>query len=104
MPFGKFSGVEIADLPDSYVAWLHSIELREPLKSAVEAEFHARFARPASMPPPSSKTLKIAEEIVAVGYRKLAQTRHPDRGGDHAGMVTLNAAAAFLRQSIGSLP
>ena len=45
MMFGKYSGVEIADLDDGYLTWLHdAIDLHEPLNSAVDAEYTCRFS------------------------------------------------------------
>ena len=35
MPFGKYKGSKVNDLPASYVIWLTSINLQEPLKSVV---------------------------------------------------------------------
>lgn len=38
MPFGKFKGVPIGEIETSYLQWLHkTVELREPLRSAVSA-------------------------------------------------------------------
>lgn len=40
MPFGKFKGVELGDLPDDYLAWLTTLhDLRDPLRSAVATEW-----------------------------------------------------------------
>jgi len=81
MPFGKFRGVEIADLPDEYVAWLHGLDdLREPLRSAIDAEREARHA-PAV-------------------FRALALRHHPDHGGESAAMRAVLDAAAWLRRQI----
>lgn len=38
MPFGKYRGVDVEDLPDHYLAWLLSIELRPALRDAVRRE------------------------------------------------------------------
>ena len=38
MPFGKFRGWPVVELSDSYLAWLLTIELREPLRAAVRHE------------------------------------------------------------------
>jgi hypothetical protein len=36
MPFGKYRGCEVSDLPESYLRWLwENCDLREPLHSAV---------------------------------------------------------------------
>lgn len=52
MPFGKFKGVLIEDLPSV----------------APEVQM-------------------MAEELVTAGYRKLAQTYHPDHGGEGQAMM-----------------
>jgi len=36
-------------------------------------------------------------ELVEVAYRCLARLHHPDRGGDHEGMIVLNSAYDWLR-------
>src|SRR4051812_49108366 len=38
MPFGHYRGHDLAELPQDYLAWLSTLELREPLKSAVVEE------------------------------------------------------------------
>src|SRR5262249_6199144 len=42
MPFGKHRGQPLAKLPDGYLAWLFTLDLDEPLRSAVDAEYKAR--------------------------------------------------------------
>jgi hypothetical protein len=44
-PFGKHKGTPVKDLPGEYLRWLSTIELREPLRSAVAAAL-ARLAVP----------------------------------------------------------
>jgi hypothetical protein len=39
-------------------------------------------------------------ELIEVAYRCLARLHHPDRGGDHEGMLGLNAAYASLRTAL----
>jgi hypothetical protein len=36
MPFGRHKGMSIKDIPAGYLKWLSTIELREPLRSAVK--------------------------------------------------------------------
>ena len=39
-------------------------------------------------------------ELIEAAYRCLARLHHPDRGGDHEGMLRLNAAHASLRTAL----
>lgn len=99
MPFGKYRGVLIADLPDDYIAWLHGLDdLREPLRSAIREEWVTRF----EAPPPtrndlSSELRGMVAEIISAGYRTLAKVHHPDTGGETRAMQLLGDAAAWLR-------
>lgn len=46
MPFGKFKGLELADLPDEYLDWLMGlVDLRDPLRMGVEQEAQRREQR-----------------------------------------------------------
>jgi len=42
IPFGKYRGHEVEALPDGYLRWLVTVELREPLRAAVWAELVQR--------------------------------------------------------------
>ena len=44
MPFGRWKGTRLRDLPADYFAWLETIETREPLRSAVKREAERRRA------------------------------------------------------------
>jgi Putative quorum-sensing-regulated virulence factor len=86
IPFGKFKGRPLAELPDDYLGWLFSLgDLREPLRSAVDREWHRRLT---TWPLMALATLPIdavpiADELVRAGYRALTRRDHPDAGGDH---------------------
>ena len=101
MPFGKFKGMYIHDMPSDYLTWLSKLDyIREPLLSAIENELHAR-----TEPVNGGKTLDpdvrvMVEELVSAGYRKLAQVHHPDHGGETRTMQLVNAAAGWLRAAV----
>jgi len=100
MPFGKFKGVLVADLPDDYLEWLiNVVEMREPLKTVVKEEHDRRFAASATAELPT-EVRTMAAEIVSAGYRKLALQHHPDHGGQTRTMQLINAAADFLRSKV----
>jgi hypothetical protein len=106
MPFGKFRGTCLRDLPGDYLLWLRGLELREPLRTHVARE-HARrrHARASSAPQPqlSPAQRAVAVQIVTAGFRTLARERHPDHGGAHDDMLVLIAArdalASLLRRT-----
>jgi hypothetical protein len=59
MSFGKYRGKPVAEIPESYLKWLASIELREPLKSAVAAALAWKAV-------PVQKELGVATSTTAV--------------------------------------
>ncbi len=95
MPFGKYQNWRIENLPDDYLEWLLSIDLRKPLLQAVQSEAQRRGL--ILKDPPS--TLVIAQLIV-VGYKQLAKKYHPDCGGSHMDMVRLNEAYENLKMLV----
>jgi hypothetical protein len=109
MKFGKYKGIELEDLPNTYLAWLVAIDLREPLRSAVDREYEFRYARPFA--PASSglairlpfEQLPLARRVFDLGYRTLARRLHPDHGGNPAQMLALNALAKNLREQFTAL-
>jgi hypothetical protein len=96
MPFGRHRGTKISDLPDHYIEWLLSIELREPLRSAVSNEYRQRMCTDDDSSAPAVNTL-IVDEIVGAGVRALSKKFHPDVGGDHQKMVAINRTAEWIR-------
>jgi hypothetical protein len=102
MPFGRHYGLPVNDLPDAYLAWLLTIDLREPLRAVViaEAELRGLLLHPA---PPTAPLRDVAEQLVTAGLHALARRHHPDLGGDLATMQDLNAAADWLRGRVRKL-
>jgi hypothetical protein len=111
MPFGKFKGHRLRDLPDAYLGWLHALgTLREPLKMQVEREYQRRIHprnRPRRPPPsagPSVLTPALrapALVIISRGFRAAALDAHPDRpGGSHEAMLDLQAAKEALERLV----
>jgi Putative quorum-sensing-regulated virulence factor len=93
MPFGRYRGEELSALPWDYIVWLSGLDLRPPLLHAVEEEM-ARRADGSMLDP---ATAQAAERILTAGYRIASLEAHPDRGGSHEEMVSINAAAGVLR-------
>ncbi|MBI3989757.1 MAG: DUF3820 family protein [candidate division NC10 bacterium] len=110
MPFGKYRGRAVGDLPDAYLQWLTTIPLREPLRSAVQSEVDARQRRqvwgdrggqPMGPLPSYGVDRSVALELVGAGVKVLAKRYHPDLvGGDGESMKQVNLSAEWLRTLI----
>src|SRR5260370_41405729 len=98
MPLGKLRGLKIKDLPDEYLAWLLTIELRQSLFDAVHSEWSARCrgerrqfevvrfeVAPSDVP--------LVRDLIEQGRRGLAKKFHPDAGGDDQAMTRVNVLA-----------
>ncbi len=108
MPFGKFKGVELCNVPDSYILWVReNCDFHdENLKDAVECEFESRFIRTEVVVEYRRVNLTPAElvwckKLINAGYRALAKTNHPDVGGDAKKMRELIDAKTNLLGAIG---
>ncbi len=100
MPWGKFRGQDIGDVPSSYLAWLvEECDLRPALATAVRAELADRFAEPClacrlrAQQPPS----RLPAGLIDSWYRQLCLRWHPDRGGSTAAMQAVGDAYDLLR-------
>ena len=97
MPFGKYRGVMVSELPFNYLQWLTGIELLEPLRTVVQNEYDDRLLDQSRSEDPTID-YRVIDEIVSAGVRSLARTYHPDVGGDHHKMTAVNTAADWLRE------
>ena len=90
MSFGKHKGRPIKEIPDDYLAWvLKTVDLREPLESALRNEWDRRH-RPEPEPDPvPAATTGVLPNLKAM-RRKFAARFHPDHGGSAAEMRAVN--------------
>lgn len=81
MPFGKYKNQFLCELPDNYLEWLrYEVDLREPLKSAIQKEILIRQYE--------SKTVtSLNVDTVKKIYWKLAQQYHPDKHGGNSDVM-----------------
>lgn len=108
MPFGKYKGCYLTELPDDYLLWLAGLpDLKPALAGAVKLEASRRGfdlgddeAPPKGQPRITEDVRKMAREMVSAGVRVMAQRHHPDSGGTHVAMVNVNAAAEWLRSLV----
>jgi hypothetical protein len=81
MPFGKFKGMPMDELPNDYLLWLNSLgNLRSFLRVAVNAEIGRRWRREEFDEPVSR-----GDEVMTAwreNWRRMIFLAHPDRGGN----------------------
>jgi len=62
MPFGRHRGRPLSEIPADYLAWLCTLDLREPLRSAVAEEVARRSG---TGPDP-----RVVEDLIAAGSER----------------------------------
>ncbi len=102
MPFGKYRGNYIDEIPTSYLSWLwRNANLFGALRDAVYEELRTREAREefANSGASSGTSVSVidAKQIQRI-YRTLAFRWHPDRGGSTSAMQAVNEFYDELNQ------
>jgi hypothetical protein len=103
MPFGKYRGLPLSEIPDCYLRWLSTIDLSGWLAEAVQAELDVRMGLPprrAGGEDAGADVRSMAAEIVERGYRAAARVHHPDLGGSNDAMRLVTEARAYLRRNL----
>jgi hypothetical protein len=95
MPFGKYRGWLLRNLPDDYFAWLASLDLRDPLRAGVAAERERRAGR---TPDP-----RVVEDLIAAGQRALTRRAPSDVGDSDAHLLAVRTAADWLHAHAAQL-
>ncbi len=104
MPWGKFSGYTLDEIPLSYLAWcFEEATLRPPLDDLIREEIATRIgaltARPA-LPAPPPDVAPAVRVLVKAGFRALTRERHPDVGGTDRAMREAIAAKEWLERVV----
>lgn len=122
LTFGKFSGEEVSDLPESYLTWIiWSMDTDSGYKQALRAEALAEMVKrmeatlaqtsetPAANAPHFSTprrgkvNAEVCAEIVSAGRKSLSMKYHPDRGGCLERMQDVNVNADYLETELRRL-
>ena len=97
LPFGKYRGRLIEDVPSSYLCWLldNVHDLNSHLRTCIKLELANRYRlpQPPPPPPPPPPPCRRCEQLQLRWrnmYRRLVLLLHPDRGGSHEAMILIN--------------
>lgn len=102
MSFGKFKGVELDDLPESYFLWLCSLDnLRRPLREEVQREYERRYVSSGADSSSVAEVPHLVPSLIESGFRVLARKHHPDVGGTDQAMRDVLDARQWLEQIAG---
>ncbi len=113
MPFGKYKGYLISEIPADYLRWcLQSLQRLSPyFRQDIENELNRRNGRSSQQQeaPKSGKNdhkpqLSGWEEVVRTWYRQMAMEFHPDRRLDNGvAMRAINEAHERLKRIVKEL-
>lgn len=94
MPFGKYKGVEILELPSNYILYaLETFDLPEELTISLTQIFYDRLINlPNCGGYFENMVLFVGAEPAKVKsiYKALTLKYHPDKGGSHEAMQAIN--------------
>jgi Putative quorum-sensing-regulated virulence factor len=109
MPFGKYRGLAVADVPPEYLFWLYRNGEIEPelrgaiadvLRGLIPARDRPVVPRPAGVDGREAARREVLAALKAA-YREMAMRHHPDRGGSHQAMIGVNALYERLEELLG---
>lgn len=116
MPFGRFRGSPLGDVPTRYPRWLLTVDLYGGLREDVEAElcgrgddplffpprspssgrWRGRPTSPSSPPPPGPDLTGIVRQWC----RAMTPRYHPDRGAAHHALIAVDIGYELLPKLI----
>jgi len=100
MPFGKYAGCEVQDIPSGYLRWL----LREVRDLALDIRREGQrvlCVRGDAEPEPTPQ-LPDVRPVIKSWYREMAKKYHPDRTlDDGAAMSAINYGYERLQELLG---
>jgi hypothetical protein len=104
--FGKYKGREINDVPSDYLLWLHRLsksnvrEIRRELvrRGWVDGDDEDKPPRSGDGHLPAGLNSPLFRDLLAAGYKSLANKLHPDHGGGVEDMRKLNDLRERLRK------
>ncbi len=114
MPFGKYEGHEVDDLPLGYLNWLvdnivfNDAELEDEVWAVIESRHVHRDER-LRREREAAQIVRVTQscpspglwaEVVKAGMRSIQKKYHPDLGGDHDDMIQVNAIREWINEYV----
>lgn len=102
MPWGKYKGENISDIPDSYLLWLHfsaSYSDNTRLKDEAMKEVEIRFIDKLPKIGCNNKNAITKSSLKKI-YHQMCVEYHPDRGGNTVAMQAVNSFYQKLNEVI----
>jgi hypothetical protein len=101
MPFGKYKGNELEDIPDDHLVWVldNVSDMGMGLRRAIEACLGLA-------PTPQSAVPDVAPKIRARiddCYRQMCRRFHPDHGGTNDQQIVVNECFDAIRKAINEV-
>jgi hypothetical protein len=101
MPFGRYKGVPLDQVPVSYLEWvLATCDITPRLRSEIE---RLLGGRPGRARPEQPDVGELVGRVIDSWYRRAAHRHHPDRGGSTVAMQVVNEARDELHAAARQL-
>jgi hypothetical protein len=103
MPFGKYKGMLLRDIPSDYLVWVlgNVTRLNYYLRFEIETLLQSRDYQAQADEDHHGCELSTADSVIREWWRGLVRDYHPDRGGSVEVMQALNEAHSRLKQMVG---
>lgn len=100
MPFGKYKGWRLCDIPHGYLLWVidNLTDLSPTLESAICDVLGIHDATDYASAAPNGPPISDAAKLVRSWHHTMTRKYHPDRGGTHEQMLVVNEGAELLKQ------
>jgi len=92
--FGKYKGLEYSEADEEYLQWMIDAKLKE-IKGYQDELDRRAMAKEAS--------LSMSEKIITAGYKALAMSLHPDKGGSTVQFQELKASYDQLKDVMNAV-
>jgi len=109
LTYGIYKDEDVEDIPESYLEWMErtkSTELDELQRAMEKRGLYTNRPKTTvkTVVRETTKVTPLQLEMMELGYKRLALTRHPDHGGTDKDMQLLNDAISKARKNLTNEP